>query len=260
VIPDLSNPQSWNRYSYVTNRPVNFSDPTGHIAACDEYETCKVEREFSKLDAKESWKKIIKDKFDVEMSDDVKKWDLGNLIITYGALSNIDTALGGMLKTLLGGTVTFKHDYTKDQGGNFSGWTSPGSITFYYVNRKIPYMNIYHEFGHLLNFAFDKMMDNALDSRTWSADGEIIMGRDSEGYHRNNWPGYKDRILNDPAGFTVSALQHPAGEYDFDGNGNSSTEDWGDMFANFVAGNIDQSTLAGKTRYDFVLEQLGLTP
>ena len=30
LIPDLSNPQSWNRYSYVTNRPVNFNDPTGH--------------------------------------------------------------------------------------------------------------------------------------------------------------------------------------------------------------------------------------
>ncbi len=34
VIPDPSNPQSWNRYSYVTNRPVNFNDPTGH-AGCD---------------------------------------------------------------------------------------------------------------------------------------------------------------------------------------------------------------------------------
>jgi hypothetical protein len=31
VIPDLSNPQSWNRYSYVTNRPVDFSDPSGHV-------------------------------------------------------------------------------------------------------------------------------------------------------------------------------------------------------------------------------------
>ena len=34
IIPDLSNPQSWNRYSYVTNRPVNFSDPTGHDYDC----------------------------------------------------------------------------------------------------------------------------------------------------------------------------------------------------------------------------------
>jgi hypothetical protein len=31
IIPDLSNPQSWNRYSYVTNRPVVANDPTGHM-------------------------------------------------------------------------------------------------------------------------------------------------------------------------------------------------------------------------------------
>lgn len=30
IIPDLSNPQSWNRYSYVMNNPINLSDPTGH--------------------------------------------------------------------------------------------------------------------------------------------------------------------------------------------------------------------------------------
>ncbi len=35
IIPDLSNPQSWNRYSYVTNRPVNFNDPTGHKETTD---------------------------------------------------------------------------------------------------------------------------------------------------------------------------------------------------------------------------------
>jgi hypothetical protein len=30
LIPDPSNPQAWNRYSYVTNRPANFNDPAGH--------------------------------------------------------------------------------------------------------------------------------------------------------------------------------------------------------------------------------------
>jgi hypothetical protein len=34
IIPDLSNPQGWNRYSYVTNRPVNFNDPSGHMLTC----------------------------------------------------------------------------------------------------------------------------------------------------------------------------------------------------------------------------------
>lgn len=30
IVPDFSNPQSLNRYSYVNNRPLNFTDPSGH--------------------------------------------------------------------------------------------------------------------------------------------------------------------------------------------------------------------------------------
>lgn len=32
IIPDLSNPQSWNRFSYVENNPIIKNDPTGHFA------------------------------------------------------------------------------------------------------------------------------------------------------------------------------------------------------------------------------------
>lgn len=35
IIPDQSNPQSWNRFSYVRSNPVNFNDPTGHRACGD---------------------------------------------------------------------------------------------------------------------------------------------------------------------------------------------------------------------------------
>jgi hypothetical protein len=34
IIPDPSGPQTFNRYSYVENRPINFNDPTGHNADC----------------------------------------------------------------------------------------------------------------------------------------------------------------------------------------------------------------------------------
>jgi RHS repeat-associated protein len=32
LIPNAGNPQSWNRYSYVLNRPINMNDPSGHCA------------------------------------------------------------------------------------------------------------------------------------------------------------------------------------------------------------------------------------
>jgi hypothetical protein len=49
IIPNPLNPQSYNRYSYVTNRPVNFNDPTGHTYLCDE--DCEDESEPSGLHA-----------------------------------------------------------------------------------------------------------------------------------------------------------------------------------------------------------------
>ncbi|MBL8098598.1 MAG: hypothetical protein JNK81_05420 [Anaerolineales bacterium] len=33
-MPDPTNSQAWNRYSYVGNRPINFNDPSGHYPIC----------------------------------------------------------------------------------------------------------------------------------------------------------------------------------------------------------------------------------
>ncbi|MBK9006898.1 MAG: hypothetical protein IPM31_07870 [Anaerolineae bacterium] len=36
IIPDPVNPQSFNRFSYVLNRPIFYRDPSGHTYMCDE--------------------------------------------------------------------------------------------------------------------------------------------------------------------------------------------------------------------------------
>ncbi len=38
IVPGYANPQNLNRFSYVTNNPLRYTDPTGHKVACDPYE------------------------------------------------------------------------------------------------------------------------------------------------------------------------------------------------------------------------------
>lgn len=38
LIPGVDSPQAWNRFSYVTNSPISFNDPTGHMQEKDDYD------------------------------------------------------------------------------------------------------------------------------------------------------------------------------------------------------------------------------
>jgi hypothetical protein len=41
IIPEAGNPQAWNRYSYTTNNPINFNDPSGHLQSEDDGVSCQ---------------------------------------------------------------------------------------------------------------------------------------------------------------------------------------------------------------------------
>jgi RHS repeat-associated protein len=40
IIPGAGNPQAYNRYSYTTNNPVKYIDPSGHMAQVDDGGSC----------------------------------------------------------------------------------------------------------------------------------------------------------------------------------------------------------------------------
>jgi hypothetical protein len=50
IVPDPTNPQDLNRYSYARNNPVKYVDPTGHFS----------ENEIQQFFDKESWEDVLK--------------------------------------------------------------------------------------------------------------------------------------------------------------------------------------------------------
>ena len=228
----------------MQDNPVRYSDPTGH--RCEPEDDCGGSRH-TLADRIYNWKWRIKNKFDVTMSDDGDKdWDAKNLSLMYSSLQNIDVSLNGTLNTLIGGATFKLSNYQGDK--DYSGWTTHDkTITFYTKGTSaIRQMNIYHEFGHLIDSLPGKMFDvftNALKTQ----DSPSFIG--NNGYLNEN-ALIDTRVTSDLNYASVQAIQ---------ASDNTSSEQWADIFANFVAGNIDLSKPAGPGRdmYDFITGVLG---
>jgi hypothetical protein len=208
----------------VRNNPVNFTDPTGHIEACEE--NCSEQRRLNKLynslGAVDYFKHEIKGQFGIEMIDSGVKWAKDNLMTAYHALSMINTTLNGKLKSMAGGST-----FELTTGGNeYWGRTDISKVTYHVKdgNTKLPLINFLHETGHLLDNVpnlINAFSDQIEETPNWVDEN-----------------GYVDRkILGDKFRQPVQAI--PMNE-PFD-----PWEYWADSFANYVAGNIDLSNLRG---------------
>ncbi len=152
-----------NRFSYVSNRPVNFNDPTGHVP-CDEDGVCGDNLINS------AYSKLIKDKFKWNFkgswtTDELKIiYTTGNDIIRY-----VDGLTGGKgqgwLHQYLGG-ITIAHDYSLPNNQAYPSGTPlpsvpPGGIIYLNGNWTDgtkkggwePHQLLAHEIGHHIDCA-----------------------------------------------------------------------------------------------------------
>ena len=247
--------QGWDRYAYVNNNPLRYTDPSGHEIACGNEisaSECKKERRISKANTATDWKRLIKGDFGITMSDNKHNWDVKNLILVYFGLEQIDSLFGGKIKSIVGDSV-FQLD--GNVAGHYSGYTQGRTITFY-TGTTVPEQNLYHEFGHLLDNIYNDTFTNSLRGDPHvSKDGSYLYGGDNLGIINSNATLKNPSRVGDPNWVGgIDSLQHPSGD---------PVEQWADMLANYVAGNIDLSKTGGAEMYGTVngyLGQVGLLP
>lgn len=219
--------QGLDSYAYVNNSPMNYVDPSGHVV-CEIGEPCGPGATYR--EEKTDWRKLISDKFGITISDEEKVWDETNLIGAYSALIKIDKAMNGNLKTFVDG-ATFYWDDEYIPGQDYHGYTRHNkTITFYTRNNSaIPQMNIFHEFGHLIDSLPGPLFDvfsNDLDDEANKS--MLVLG----GYINEN-ALLSSRVADSNYPNRIQAIQASKAD--------DVNEQWADIFANYVAGNIDMT-------------------
>ncbi len=228
--------QGQDRYAYVNNNPLRYTDPTGHDV-CDEEGNCyntqgwyraKYAQRLSTID---TWKMMIWGKFGITMAEsNERSWSFNNLNIAYNSLEIENEKMNGKLKKMVGGTT-----FTITDGGNqYYGWTSDGYHVAFHVasnNTIIPMINFLHETGHVINFRYANAFSGQINGDPdWTDEGFV----DSD-------------ILVDKTSEPVQALPEEA---------YSSDEYWADAYANYIIDNINLLEDAGKQMSDFVKNAL----
>jgi RHS repeat-associated protein len=248
IVPQPGNPQDWDRFSYVQNNPINFYDPSGHCYDMVDGQLSPRCQAYWKEYSPEIIKSQLSRKFGVKLQG----YSTKDAINMLKALNYLDNALGGISQFTQGRTFSFRSDPKY-----YGGITSPsGDIAFHATAKGSPYQNIYHELAHLINFASNDFFVSLLNSyEVFDPEGVFVMGGPDLNYNRNSL-GYLNNLIKDPSGIYADAQQHPgsincASGDDWCISGNTASEEWADLIANYVSNNFDNSP-NGMTRRTWV--------
>jgi hypothetical protein len=152
VIPDLSNPQSWNRYSYVTNNPTRYNDPSGH-GPCDETDDkgkCTDVATILKKDIESKYKNVkINGKWSEDQLLDLST-GLDKIMGKNGFNGNKDA-----FNTVFG-SVTFSLSNLGGDAGHSDWDRKTGAGIIKLDPSKSDWRTVVHEMGHLLSWTLKR--------------------------------------------------------------------------------------------------------
>ena len=265
---DYNRPLSLNRWNYVEGNPVNLVDPSGHhpcvnpdggvdIECLDDY------IKSSRGECSESgptscwWREEVKERFGITLLDEGngkfgahlherKEWSCINAKLVFDSLLKIESVVNGSIKNIIGGGIwTMKELHS---GGRYDSETKGTDVEYQTIGQEaIRQMNIYHEFGHVLDNAPGHVdfFSDALVKRDRYLFENLGITLSVDGKHEVvDVNAFIAQDVYDPYHGTAQAKQ---------GYLLTRFEVWADIFANYVAGNIDRSAsnLLGREMYDF---------
>ncbi len=232
IVPNPASPQSFNRYSYVLNSPLNFQDPTGHNPICSSDGLICSDTDSRQL-------------INFEVADGVDEiWTLHEILAVMEGAINVDNAFkarGSSFLEVYSGSVTFEKTgqscasgcYGEAQGSNlihvfdniYDGNGNSSIPDERYADRWAT-----HELAH----AFESRVNGQRDPYEW-------------GYVRGQLP---DDIVN-REGF---AGPRPGWQHS---SSSDSGEIFADMFIGWVYGawetnDLGNMTTAGNAKSNFM--------
>jgi len=139
ISPDHTDPQTRNRYSYVLNNPLRYTDPSGHCAAGDGDDPAACQSAEAVLNL-----------YGIQL-DSLANWMFKELSLVIGGVVDLRMAANWSIdqfKSAMGGSISL----ARGGSSKYSGYESNGTITLYdsaFSNGDDEAKRVVvHEFGH----------------------------------------------------------------------------------------------------------------